>query len=122
MQTTMSLAFAAARPIKAGQAAGRRRTSQAVLRTPRLLEITIQSFDPKSGKPLKSAKAQIPTKFAPAFRSAIDEIRGEIAGRVEGAHAFATEQALTDAVVGIGAFAAAVNQVIPQGDAHYKSR
>lgn len=116
-ETTLSRAFAAAKPLTK-----RARTQEGSENRKRVIRITVESFDPKTGRPLKKAHAEFATKFAPATRSAIDEIRSELGGRLEGKFAFATEQALTDAVVGVGAIASAINTVIPQGDAHYKSR
>lgn len=46
----------------------------------------------------------------------------EIAGRLEGMHSFAQEQALTDALVPIHNLRAQVFKVIPTGDPHYKKR
>jgi hypothetical protein len=62
----------------------------------------------------------IPARVAPALRSAIEEIRGEVGERLAGSHAFVKEQALTDASIGLAALAAAVNARVPAGDRHYE--
>jgi hypothetical protein len=56
---------------------------------------------------------------APALRSALDEIRHEVGGRLEGPHLFAKEQALTNAARALAAVAAAVNALAPKGDPAY---
>ena len=59
---------------------------------------------------------------APALRAAIEEIRNEVGGRLEAPHAFATEQALTDAARALGALHAVLVAKIPQADPFYLSR
>lgn len=61
-------------------------------------------------------------EHAPAFRSAVEELADEIAGRLEGSHSFAAEQALTDALIPIHSLRAAVFKAIPAGDPAYKKR
>jgi hypothetical protein len=121
-ETTLASAFAQAKPLTRSQDRKSARTQVAPETNRRMIRVTIESLDPRSGRLLRKATANIATEHAPAFRSAVDEIRGEIGGRLEGKFAFATEQALTDASVAVSAFAAAVNQVVPQGDVHYKTR
>lgn len=67
----------------------------------------------------KTITANIPSSQAPAFRSALDEMRNELGGRASGAHKYAKEDALTRAVASVGQFAAALNYVIPEGDPNY---
>jgi hypothetical protein len=55
----------------------------------------------------------------PALRSAVDEISNIVGARLEGAHRFAKEHALTDAAIALGALRAAVNAAIPTGDQNY---
>jgi hypothetical protein len=66
------------------------------------------------------AVAEIPSAFGPAGRSAINELRNLLGERLAGAHQFTKEDALTRAVAFIGAFAGALNGVIPQGDRDYE--
>lgn len=56
---------------------------------------------------------------APALRSAVDEMRTMVGGRLEGPSRFAREHALTRAVIALGALGAAVNAVVPKGDPDY---
>lgn len=72
--------------------------------------------------PVKEFVIRVHDEHAPAFRSAIEEIAEEIAGRLEGMHSFAQEQALTDALVPIHNLRAQVFQTVAAGDPHYKKR
>lgn len=56
---------------------------------------------------------------APALKSALDEIRGEVGGRLEGMHLFAKEAALTNAARALGRLYHAVHRLVPTGDAYY---
>lgn len=87
-----------------------------------MIRITIEAIDPQTGKATRTGIAEFPSKFAPAFRSAINEIRGEVGGRLEGMYPFKNEQALTDATVALGKVAAGINQAIPAGDAGYEAK
>ena len=62
---------------------------------------------------------RVPVEIAPALRSAVEEISYILGQRLEGSYSFAREQALTDAVEGIGALRAAVNKKISREDSHY---
>ena len=62
---------------------------------------------------------KIPDAHAPAFRSAIEEIRNEIGGRLEGMFPYDKEKALTAASISLGAFAGALNQVVTKEDPNY---
>lgn len=61
----------------------------------------------------------VSTEHAPALKSAIDEISNVVGGRLEGAHSFAKEQALTDAAVALGSLRHAIAEKVPKGDAFY---
>lgn len=63
--------------------------------------------------------ASVADKYAPALRSALNEIRTEVGGRLAGAHRFPKEYALTRAATALGQLVAAVNSVIPQEDPDY---
>lgn len=63
--------------------------------------------------------ADIPLEVAPALRSALEEERNAVGGRLEGHFSYAREQALTDAVRGLGVLAKAVNACIPAGDPYF---
>lgn len=62
---------------------------------------------------------EVREEHAPALRSAVEEISNEIGGRLEGPHAFAKEEALTNAAIALGALRAAVNAKVPAGDPYY---
>jgi hypothetical protein len=62
---------------------------------------------------------EVPESMAPALRSAIEEISNEVGGRLEGAHRFNREDALTRAAVALGIRRRAVNKVVPAGDKGY---
>lgn len=62
---------------------------------------------------------EVAEEHAPALRSAVEEISNIIATRLEGAHSYAKEQSLTDAMVCVGTLRAAVNRAIPAGDPFY---
>lgn len=69
---------------------------------------------------LRMETAEIPRDFAPAFRSAVNEIRNELGERLAGMHRYEKEDATTRAVAAIAPFAAAVNKVIPADDPDYR--
>lgn len=71
---------------------------------------------------MKEFVIRVYDEHAPAFRSAIEEIAEEIAGRLEGMHSYAQEQALTDALVPLHALRAQVLSSVSAGDPHYKTR
>ena len=85
----------------------------------RTYRIIVEAIDPFTGNVVRKGIAEIPGQFGPALRSAIDEIRGEIGGRLEGMFLFKKEQSLTNAAVGLAKTAAAVNQAVPAADEHY---
>lgn len=62
---------------------------------------------------------EVADEHAPALRSAVEEFSNMLGTRLEGAHSFAKEQALTDAVICIGTLRAAVNRAIAKGDPNY---
>ena len=66
-----------------------------------------------------TASKEIRLEEAPALRSALDEIRNEVGGRLAGSHRFPKEAALTRAVSALGRLAAAVNAVVPEEDPDY---
>lgn len=65
---------------------------------------------------------EVPMQVAPALRSAVEEISNTIGGRLEQSFSFATEQAFTDAAIGLGALRAAVCARVPAGDPAYRAR
>jgi hypothetical protein len=66
-----------------------------------------------------TTSATIADEHAPALRSALDEIRNELGGRLEGNFEFAKEAALTNASIALGNLAGALNRIVPEGDASY---
>lgn len=62
---------------------------------------------------------EVADEHAPALRSAVEELSNLLGTRLEGAHSFAKEQALTDATICVGTMRAAVNRVIAKGDPNY---
>lgn len=77
-----------------------------------MLKITLKHHN-------KTITADIPSSQAPAFRSAVDEMRNELGGRASGAHKYAKEDAITRAVAALARFASALNYVVPEGDRDY---
>jgi hypothetical protein len=73
--------------------------------------------DPRQG--MKRISFEVADIHAPALRSAIEEISNEVGGRLTGQHAFAKEQALTDAAIGLGTLRKAINKVVGAGDPNY---
>lgn len=63
---------------------------------------------------------EIPDEFAPAFRSFVEEMRNELGERLSGIHRYEKEDALTRAMAAVGAFAALINAIIPEGDKDYE--
>lgn len=61
----------------------------------------------------------VSSEHAPALKSAIDEISNIVGTRLEAAHSFAKEQALTDAAVALGALRRAVAEKVQKGDPFY---
>lgn len=61
----------------------------------------------------------IPVHTAPALRAAINEVRGLVGARLEGASRHAREAALTRAAVAIAALHAAINAKVPVEDPDY---
>lgn len=76
-------------------------------------------FEPTEG-PTKIV--QIPDEQAPAFRSAIQELRDELADRVSGRYEFKREAPFTRAIIALGTFAAALNCVVLAGDPGFGPR
>lgn len=64
----------------------------------------------------------IADEHAPALRSALDELRTILGGRLEDAHLYVREDALTRASIAIGTLASAVNQIVPKEDPNYNVR
>jgi hypothetical protein len=62
----------------------------------------------------------IAEEHAPALRSALEELRNILGGRLEGVHPFAREDALTRAAAAVGDMAAGFNAIIPAGDPDYE--
>ena len=58
---------------------------------------------------------------APALRSAVEEIRNEVGGRLEGAHRYAKQDALTYAATALGSLFAAIARKVSAGDPNYAS-
>lgn len=83
-----------------------------------MLKIIIQQVTKKLTR--AESTVEIADEHAPAFRSAIEEQRNEVGGRLEGAHAFAKEDALTRASVALNTFAAGLNNIVPEGDSDYE--
>jgi hypothetical protein len=58
---------------------------------------------------------------APALRSAVEEIRNEVGGRLEGQHRYAKQDALTYAAVALGSLFAAITRKVTAGDPGYSA-
>lgn len=64
----------------------------------------------------------IPDEQLPALRSAIQEIRDELADRISGRYIFEREAAYTRALIALGALAGGLNALIPKGDEAFGPR
>ena len=97
-----------------------RATSEAVARTKAQ---TVPFAPPFRSKPAVKEPITftftVPYEHCAALRSAIDEISNEVGGRLEGPHAYDTEQALTHAACALGALRAEVFRKVPAGSKHY---
>lgn len=65
---------------------------------------------------------QIPQEQLPSFRSAIQEVRDELADRISARYQFEREPSFTKAIIALGAFAAGLNAVVPAGDPGFGPR
>lgn len=61
----------------------------------------------------------IPSEHGPALRSAIAEIRNELADRVTGSYRTKREAALTRALAAVSALAGGINKVVRKEDLDY---
>jgi hypothetical protein len=77
-----------------------------------------QVANPKAARTLK-IEFEVSSEHAPALRSAIEEISNIVGARLEGAHAYAKEDALTDAAVGLGSLRAAISKQVSRGNPFY---
>lgn len=92
--------------------------------TPRLITITIeapQSFDHRNGGYYNFTKTvvEIPAAHGPALRSALDELKSSIGGKLEKPSTYAREAALTRASNAVGKLFAAVCKSVPKYDTDY---
>lgn len=76
--------------------------------------IHISIIDTESPSPVYH-NVEIPSRFGPALRSAMEDMTNEIGGRLEGIHQYEREDALTEAAAATNPLRAAVNAVIPVG-------
>lgn len=81
--------------------------------------LTIQIIDHERGV---SKIAEIPTEQAPAFRAAIQEVRDELGDRISARYKYDHEAAWTRGIMALGAFAAALNVVVPVADPKFGPR
>lgn len=81
-----------------------------------LLTITFEHPD----HPVKIV--QIPDEQTPSFRSSIVELRQELADRISARYQFEREPSFTKAIIALGAFAAGLNVVVPNGDPGFGPR
>lgn len=63
---------------------------------------------------------EIPSEFAPALRSAVNEQRNELGSRLSGVHVYTKEDALTRAAAAFATLAKAINHCIPEDDNDYE--
>jgi hypothetical protein len=82
-----------------------------------MINIVITLTDTKTGA---ESRAEIPSEFGPALRSALEDLSNLISERLLGVHKFEREDSLTFAVTALGPLRAAVNQVVPAGDPNYE--
>ena len=81
--------------------------------------LTIQIIDHATGR---SAIAEIPAEQAPAFRSALQEVRDELADRISARYVYEREAPYTRAITALGTFAGAFNKLVPAGDPGFGPR
>lgn len=85
--------------------------------------IVAQYGTPAPKRPPTSDKIRITfdvyEEFAPALRSAIDELSTILGSRATGSHRFSKEQAITDAIISVAALRVAVFAAISAGDPNY---
>lgn len=74
---------------------------------------------PQSNDPEITITFTVRRSHAPALRSAVEEISGEVGARLEGPHSFAKESSLTNAAIALGKLRSAVNAAVRAGDPHY---
>lgn len=84
-----------------------------------MINITITLKDDTTGFG-DIATAEIPSKFGPALRSALEDISNQIGGRLQSDMKFALEDALTEAVTALAPLRVAVNQIVPEGHKDYE--
>lgn len=85
-----------------------------------MLRITImRTSAPPSHDGVTGVSVLIADDHAPALRSALDELRNTIGGKLTDSHLFAREDALTRASIAVATLAAGVNQVVLKEDPDY---
>lgn len=68
---------------------------------------------------MKRFVIEVPDAFAPAFKSAVEEMSNTLGTRLESSHTYAKQDALTYAAAGFGILRAAVSEQVPEGDKRY---
>ena len=81
--------------------------------------LTIQIIDHAAGT---SAIAEIPSEQGPALRSALQEVRDELADRISARYVYEREAPYTRAITALGTLAGALNRVVPAGDPGFGPR
>lgn len=72
------------------------------------------------GRPTRVA--QIPEEQLPALRSALQELRDELADRISARYVYEREAPYTRAIIALGELAAKLNELIPEGDPMFGPR
>lgn len=75
-----------------------------------------------SGRTITVPSFTIAEEFAPALRSAIEDITNRVGTALESPSSYSRETALTYAAIGLGALRAAVCRVVPTSDVDYEKR
>lgn len=68
---------------------------------------------------MKTFTVSIPDEFAPAFKSAVEEMSNTLGTRLESQHKYDKQDALTFASASFGILRAAVSAQVPEGDKRY---
>lgn len=66
--------------------------------------------------------ANIPEEQLPALRSAVQEVRDELADRISARYIYEREAPYTRAIIALGEFAAKLNDMVPAGDPAFGPR
>lgn len=87
-----------------------------------MFALTLTHYSPFSQQVIGERSITFEDIHAPAFRAAVDELRTRLGTRLERPHPYATEHALTSAVLVTGQLGALVNALVATEDENYVAR